>query len=33
MIYRGGFENCLYRAFMSIEAVVTKALSKFLEAV
>ena len=33
MIYRGDFENCLYRAFMSIEAVVTKTLLKFLETV
>jgi hypothetical protein len=33
MIFRGGFQNRLYRAFMSIEAVLIKALLKFLEAV
>jgi hypothetical protein len=33
MISIGVFENRLYRAFMSIEAVLIKALLKFLEAV
>ena len=33
MIFGGGFENRLYKAFMSNEAVLIKALLKFLEAV